>query len=144
MRIAAVIAAVLGLIAAPAWADDKPPQPGTTVEMPILITPLVVEGRLGGYVYVSSMIVATSPNAAIEVRAKAPFIQDAFVRDVNGASVVKPGVSDANGLDANAVDSDGLTARLLADARRIAGDKKIAGVKLTQVTFAPLRDTSGS
>jgi hypothetical protein len=142
MRYAATSLLALSLLAAPALAAGKEPEPGTTVEMPILIAPMEVDGRLGGYAYISSMIVATSPNAAIEVRARTPFIQDAFVRDVNGASIVKPGVTDA--ADANAVDADGLIARLLADARRIAGDKKIAGVKLTQVSLTPLRDPSGS
>ena len=133
MRIAATSLLVLSLLSAPALAAE--PEPGTTVEMPILIAPMSVDGRLGGYAYVSSMIVATSPNAAIDVRAKTPFIQDAYVRDVNGATIVKA-------KDGTAVDTDGLIARLLADARRIVGEKKIAGVKLTQVSITPLRDAS--
>jgi len=142
-----LLSLALALAAAPAFAADPEPEPGTTVEMPILIAPMMMDGRLSGYAYVSSMIVATSPNAAIDVRAKTPFIQDAFVRDVNGASIVKAGatVSPGTGIpDTSAVDASGLTARLLADARRIAGEKKIAGVKLTQVSIAPLRDPSGS
>ena len=71
------------------------------------------------------------------MRAKTPFIQDAYVRDVNGASIVKSSAPDT-------VDQTGLAARLLADARRIAGAEKVAGVKLTQVSITPLRDPSGS
>ena len=135
MRALATSLLAIGLLSAPALAAENAPAPGTTVEMPILLAPMVVEGRLNGYAYVSSTIVATSPNAAIDVRAKTPFIQDAYVRDVNGATIVKA-------KDGTAVDTDGLIARLLADARRIVGEKKIAGVKLTQVSITPLRDPS--
>jgi len=130
-----LLSLVLAAAAVPALAGD--PEPGTTVEMPILVAPLAVDGKLSGYAYVSSTITATSPNAAIDVRAKTPFIQDAYVRDVNGASIVKSSAPDT-------VDQTGLAARLLADARRIAGAEKVAGVKLTQVSITPLRDPSGS
>ncbi len=133
MRIAATSLLALTLLAAPALAGEDLPAPGTTVEMPILLAPMIVDGHLNGYAYVSSTIVATSPNAAIDVRAKTPFIQDAYVRDVNGTSVV-------SARDTAELDREGLIARLLADARRIVGAKKVAGVKLTQVSIAPLRD----
>lgn len=132
-----IAGAALLLAGFPAAAGDKTPAPGTTVEMPILIAPMVVEGRLNGYAYVSSSIVASSPAAAIDVRANVPFIQDAYVRDVNAASIVKAGTPDQ-------LDSDGLVARLLADARRIVGTAKVAGVRLTQVQISPLRPNQGS
>jgi hypothetical protein len=130
---------ILGLaLGGPAFAAGatKEVAPGTSVEMPILIAPMIVDGKLSGYAYVANTILTTSPNAAIDVRDKIPFIQDAFVRDVNGASIAKGG-------DPNTVDIDGLTARLLACVRRVVGTAKIAGVRLTQVQLAPLRTTPG-
>jgi hypothetical protein len=130
-------AIVLGLSLACGTAfagDAKKPEPGTTVEMMILIAPMIVDGQIDNYAYISSAILATSPAAAVDIRARVPFIQDAYVRDVNAASIVKAGMPDA-------VDSDALTARLLACARRIAGAAKVAGVRLTQVQIAPVRTT---
>jgi hypothetical protein len=132
MRILAA-ALLIASLAAPALAgDEKAPEPGTGVEMPYLIAPMVVEDRLVAYAYVSSKIVGTSPQAAIDIRLKLAFIQDAFVRDVNAASI-------GQAADPSKVDEVGLTARLLADARRIVGAGKIAGLKLVQVQISPMR-----
>jgi len=120
----------------PAGADNPPP--GTRVEMPILIAPMVVDGNLISYAYVSSIIVATSPSAAVEVRAKVPFIQDAFVREVNRASIVtKDG--DAGKDSGTEVDKAGLASRLLATARRVAGAGKVAEVRLAAIKISPMR-----
>lgn len=135
----AILAMALSLL--PARAGEAPkaakPEPGTSVEMPILVAPLVEDGKLVSYAYVSSTIVATSPAAAIEVRAHTPFIQDAYVRDVNAAQVV---TADAF----HGVDEGALAARLLAAARRVAGSGKVASVRLTQVQISLLHPGDGS
>jgi hypothetical protein len=123
------VAASVSAAGAPAV---KEPMPGTSVEMPYLIAPVTVDDKLVSYAYISGKIVATSPSAAIEVRAKLPFVQDAFVRDVNGASV-------ATANDVAAIDQASLSARLLRDARRIVGTDKIATIAITRVQLAPLR-----
>ncbi len=110
----------------------KEPMPGTSVEMPYLIAPIVVDEKLVSYAYISGKIVATSPSAAIDVRAKLPFVQDAFVRDVNGAPI-------ATANDVATVDQAGLAQRLLTDARRIVGTDKIAFIAITRVQLAPLK-----
>ncbi|MGH6870821.1 MAG: hypothetical protein ACREHE_04870 [Rhizomicrobium sp.] len=123
------------LLAVPALggeAPEKAPEPGTSVEMPYLIAPMVVDDRLVAYAYISTKIVATSPSAAIAVRLKLAFIQDAFVRDVNAASIADPA-------DPSKVNEKGLMARLLADAKRIAGPAKVAGIKLIQLQISPMR-----
>jgi hypothetical protein len=107
-------------------------KPGTNVEMPILVAPLSADGKLIAYAYVSSTLVASSAVAAIEIRDKTPFLQDAFIRDVNGAPI---GQKDAPGK----LDQDGLKARLLADARKVVGSAKVAAVQFTQVQVTPLR-----
>jgi len=141
-----VTAVVLaGVLSVPGRAADAPkpagsdsPQPGTSVEMPILIAPMVVDGNLLSYAYVSSIIVATSPSAAVEVRAKVPFIQDAFVREVNRASIVAR--DSGAGKDSGAeVDKAALASRLLATARRVAGAGNVAEIRFAAIKNSPMR-----
>ena len=63
--------------------------------MPYLIAPLTDAGRqAAGYAYISSLADRTSRiRYAIAVRDKLAFIQDAFVRDVNGTRVAQRGRS---------------------------------------------------
>lgn len=134
----AILALALSLL--PAWAGEAPkagkPEPGTSVEMPILVAPMVTDGKLVSYAYISSTIVAASPAAAMDVRAHTPFIQDAFVREVNAVPIVTADSSQG-------IDKSALASRLLAAARRVAGSGKIASVKLTQVQISLLRPTDG-
>jgi hypothetical protein len=113
----------------------KAPEPGTSVEMPYVIAPITIDDKLTAYAYISSKIVATSPSAAIDIRLKTPFIQDAFVRDVNALPV---GAT----VDATKIDSQALTARLLKDARYIMGQGKVASVAIIQIQIAQLRPSS--
>ena len=133
MRIRVIPALVVAaLAAAPAFAD-KAPEPGTQVEMPYLIAPMVIEDRLVACAYISSKVVAASPSAAILIRDRLAFIQDAYVRDVNGLPIAKAD-------DPRTVDMPGLTARLLADARRIVGQDKVSSVEIIRAQFAPLKE----
>ena len=116
--------------AAPTKAHDH--IPGTSVEMPYLIAPLSVDGKLISYAYISSRIIATSPSNAIDVRAKTPFIQDAYVRDVNASSI-------ADNSDPPVVDPNALIGRLLGDAKRIVGTSKVSSVEIIQIQFSRLR-----
>ena len=118
-----------------AYAADKQGKPGTNVDMPYLMAPMLnAEGKLAGYAYISSRLTATSDTFALAVRNKLAFIQDAFVRDVNGASVAKAD-------DISAVDQPALEARLLADAKRIMGAGEVASIALVQIQIAPLHPT---
>jgi len=125
-------AACLVLLAPSSAFAAKQQEPGTNVDMPYLMAPVTMDGKLVAYAYISSQIIAVSPNAAVEIRLKVPFIQDAFVRDVNARPVTRPD-------DPQTVDRDALMARLLADARRAAGADKVAGIRFTQIQIAPLR-----
>ncbi|MBV8976442.1 MAG: hypothetical protein JO261_09115 [Alphaproteobacteria bacterium] len=127
-----ILAAVL--LPLSAAAADKPApgeQPGTHVEMPFLIAPMSVAGKLQGYAYISSKLVSASPGASVAIREKLAFIQDAFVRDVNVAPIGKAA-------DPLAVDTVLLGARLLADARRIVGASQVVAIAFTQIQFSPL------
>jgi len=153
MRILPAIALLCALVvAAPAFAEEhaaepgkeesKEPkkeqakkgkhEPGTTVEMPFLIAPVNINGRLEGYAYISAKIITSSLTAAVGVREKTPFFQDAFIRDVNAAPI---GKAD----DPMTVDQPALVARLLADAKRIAGPGKVVSYVITQIQVAPVR-----
>jgi hypothetical protein len=118
--------------AAPGLAADKPGDPGTNVEMPFLIAPLSVDGRLYGYAYISLKVVTSTQSAALEVRDRVAFVQDAFVRDVNARSI---GLAK----DPRNVDKPALIARLLADTRRIIGAAKIVDILLIDVQISPIR-----
>lgn len=72
-----------------------------------------------------------SESFVVPVRDKQPFIQDAFVRDVNKTEVATSG-------DPVAVDTSALETRLLADARKVVGTTKIASIAIMQVQIAPL------
>jgi hypothetical protein len=113
----------------------KPPEPGTSVEMPYLIAPVVVDGKLMSNAYISNKVIASSQAAAIDIRDKTPFIQDAFVRDVNA----KPIGQETN---PSTVDQAALKVRLLADARRIVGAAQVADLKIIRIQVVPIRPGS--
>jgi len=118
-------------------AEGKAAQLGTTVEMPFLIAPMSIDGKLQGYAYISSKMVCSSQDAAILVRQKLGFIQDSFVREVNGKSI-------AQSQDPKAVDKTQLNARLVANARSIVGDKKVVSMVFVDVKFNPLRPSQST
>jgi len=132
MRIEATLTLSVLLAASPVFAGEKAHEPGTTVEMPFLIAPVNVDGRLFGYAYISGKLIASSPTAAVGIRDKVPFLQDAFIRDVNGAPI---GKAD----DPKTVDQPALIARLQADAKRIAGPNNVVSYGITQIQIAPAR-----
>jgi hypothetical protein len=120
----------------PPASSDKAGAPGTNVEMPYLMAPLSgANGKLSGYAYISARLTAASAADALNVRDKIAFIQDIFVRDVNGASIAKAS-------DPATVDNPALEARLLADARKVMGASKVASVAIVQLQIAPLHPDS--
>ena len=132
-----LIVLLIAAMPAPALAAEKDAStktgaPGTNVDMPFLMAPLTgADGNLTGYAYISSRLAASSDIAANEVRDKIAFIQDIFVRDVNGKEIATSGNSAT-------VDNAALEARLLADARRVVGGGKIVSIAITQLQIAPL------
>jgi hypothetical protein len=135
---------VLLALASPAMAAEEAPkadskkkveEPGTHVQMPFLIAPMSVDGKLQGYAYISSKLVAATPAASVEIRDKLAFIQDAFVRDVNGDPIGKA-------TDPTAVDTAVLMTRLVTDAKKIVGASKVVSITFTQIQFSPLHPKS--
>jgi hypothetical protein len=140
MRKVAILA-LAALLAGPGLAAEKPAgkesaakkgRPGTNVDMPFLMAPLTgPDNKLTGYAYISTRLTAASDVFAVAVRDKLPFIQDAFVRDVNAAAVTVPG-------DPEKVDIAGVEARLLADARKVMGVDKVRLMTVCTVQIAEL------
>jgi hypothetical protein len=126
--LALLVASFTHALAAPASSYE----PGTSVEMPYLIAPVVVNGTLTANAYVSSKVIAVSPAATMVVRDKLPFIQDAYVRDVNALPIGKAA-------DPATVDASALAARLLADAKRVAGPNLVESVEIIRIQVSPLR-----
>jgi hypothetical protein len=110
---------------------------GTNQNLPHLMAPLEKDGTLYGYAYITSCVVVSSESAISQIGDKIPYIQDAFVRDVNATPITKPG-DDGNPV----VDAPALQARLLADARRVMGkDNKIRQLVITDLQIALLHPT---
>jgi hypothetical protein len=127
----ALVVFIFSVASSPVYAGEKAGDPGTNVEMPFLIAPLTIDGKLFSYAYISTKVVTTSRTASLEVRDKIPFIQDAFVRDVNATPIAKAG-------DPKAVDRPALIARLTAKVKRIVGATKIAAVMIIQIQISLL------
>lgn len=131
---------LLMALALPAHAADdtaadaqKGGKPGTNVEMPFLMAPLInADGKLVGYAYLSTRLTATSDTYALAVRDKLPFIQDAMVRDVNAEAVAGPD-------DPEKVDIAEIERRLLADAVKVMGVGKVRLMTVCTVQIAELR-----
>jgi hypothetical protein len=123
-----LLAATVPAIAAEPAAGGAP---GTNIEMPFLMAPMKgADGNLAGYAYIQCRVTTNNDSSANDVRDKVAFIQDAFVRDINGAPVSKPD-------DVTQVNMPGLQARLLADARRIIGPGKITAPPHPESTVTP-------
>jgi hypothetical protein len=132
-----VFAAAIAAPAIAAGANKAPsePSPGSSVEMPYLIAPLEDGDALVAYAYISTKIIASSPASAIDVRDKIPFVQDAFVRDVNTSSIGKPGAPQT-------VDNAALTARLFADVKKVMKPGSVVGVQLIEVQIRTMHPGS--
>src|ERR1700743_258111 len=110
--------------AEPEKQDAKGGKPGTNVDMPFLMAPMTgTDGKLSGYAYISTRLTASSEAFALKVRDQIAFIQDTFVRDVNGLGVAKKD-------DVTQVDMPALEARLLADAKKVMGAAKVVSINI--------------
>ena len=120
----------VGLGAAHA-ADTAPKQPLGEVALPPILAPMAVDGRLQGYAHLTISIRPTGVAHVLVIREKAPFLQDAFLRELNKGSVVK---TDEPG----AVDVAATTQRLFARAKEILPAGSVAAVRITNVAYVPL------
>jgi len=110
----------------------KPGPPGTNVELEYLMAPLTgPNGKLLGYAYISPRLTVMTEALVTPVREKVPFMQDAFVRDVNLNGVAKAD-------NPQAVDIKGVESRLLANAIKVMGPGKVKTITICTVQIAEL------
>lgn len=126
LAIAAALLAVAGQ--AVAAAPEKPKaSDGQYVDLAPVALPIVVEGQLINYVFVSARLQLTPSADAAKLRAKEPFFRDALVRAGHKTPFTNPN-------DYTVVDVPRLQAVLLRDATAIAGGKGVKGVVVLSQT----------
>lgn len=101
--------------------EKKPAVP--TVNMPMLVAPVMVNGLMARYVYLSVTLVLGDESNKRMMLDKIPYIQDAFLREVHGATI-------ALGEDPNVLDEAGLQSRLLATCNKVVGPDIVKKVEL--------------
>ena len=112
------------LLAAPAVARSEgaaKKDPGQVVDLLPMALPVVVDGQLVNYVFVTVRLVLTPAADAARWRAKEPYFRDALVRAGHETPFVVPGQYEK-------IDVDKLAAALMRDAQAITGPGVIKGV----------------
>lgn len=131
MRRNALIAAVLVLaaLAEPAVAQEgaKPKPDDQSVTLATVALPLVLDGQIVNYVFVSAKVLLTPQADILVLRDKEPYFRDALVRVAHRTPFVRPG-------DYNHIDEARLKAALYREAVAIVGPGKIAGVVVLSQT----------
>jgi hypothetical protein len=124
MRIVRLLAALfVALLAAPALAAETQPAPNPTVLMSPVALPIVVDGRLVNYVFVTMRLGLSAKADPQAMRAKEPFFRDALVR----AGHRQPFVRDDN---YTLLDDNRLKASILHDAPAIVGPGMVVSVQI--------------
>jgi len=119
-----LLALILGAVAAPAFAADEPPKPDDqSVKLSPLALPIVVDGRVVNYVFVTVKVDLTPSANAMALRDKEPTFRDALVRDAYRTPFVTPG-------NYNRLDEARLKTVFFHDATMIAGPGKVRGIEV--------------
>jgi hypothetical protein len=100
-----------------------------SVYMPTLVAPMIVGGELHHYMFLSVTLELTSDNHKSMMLERIPYIQDAFLREVHGASIAKDN-------DPTVLDEAGLKARLLAVSKKVVGENIVQNVALRDAALA--------
>lgn len=93
-----------------------------SVQMPMLVAPIIIDGQLAHYAYLSVTLILPDDSNKLMLLDKIPYIQDAFLREVHGLPIILNN-------DPNVLDDVGLGGRLLSLCEGIAGPgivKKVA------------------
>lgn len=97
-----------------------------TISMPTLVTPVVVNGELQHYVFLSITLELTSDAHKNMMLEKIPYLQDAYLREVHRASVAKDD-------DPTVIDEAGLKDRLMSVSATVVGPNVVKLVTLRNV-----------
>ena len=102
------------------------------VTLPTILAPMVVEARTENYAYITIVLKPAAPAGILAIREKVPFLQDAFLRELNGATIVKTD-------DPKAVDETALKARLIARMNQVLPAGTVAELKFQPIVVAPVQ-----
>jgi hypothetical protein len=122
------IAAILAWAALPAFAADEPPKADDqSVKLSPLALPIVVDGHVVNYVFVTVKVDLAPSANAMALRDKEPTFRDALVRDAYRTPFVTPG-------NYNHLDEVRLKAVFMRDATAIAGAGQVRGIEVLNQT----------
>jgi hypothetical protein len=102
------------------------------VTMPTILAPMIVDNMLENYAYITIVLKPAAPAGILAIREKVPFLQDAFLRELNGATIVKAD-------DPKSVDETTLKTRLAARVNQILPVGTVAELKFQPIVIAPVR-----
>jgi flagellar basal body-associated protein FliL len=97
-----------------------------TISMPALVTPVVVNGALEHYVFLSLTLELTGDEHKNMMLEKIPYLQDAYLREVHRASVAKDN-------DPRVIDEEGLKVRLMRVSATVVGPDIVKAITLRNV-----------
>lgn len=124
--LAVALPPVIGHAATAATADQGP----VDIELPPILAPITVENRLFGYAYITVALAPAGRDKVLAIREKMPFLQDAFLRELNKSTIVK-------GADPKNVDTDAVKARLTARMNQVLAVGTVSELKVQQIVMAP-------
>jgi hypothetical protein len=130
-----IVAVLLFPLQAALSAEPPKDQGPLNVELPPILAPMIVAHRLESYAYITIALAPAARDKVFAIRDKVPFLQDAFLREVNKASIVK---SD----DPKTVDAVALKARLMVQLNRILPPGTVADLKFQQIVLTPIQPPS--
>src|SRR5262245_3016450 len=102
------------------------------VTMPTILAPMVADSRLESYAYITIVLKPATPAGVLAIREKVPFLQDAFLRELNGAAIVRAD-------DPKSVDEATLKPRLIARMNQILPAGTVAELKFEPIVVAPVQ-----
>jgi hypothetical protein len=122
-------AAVLGLVPIHALAADGQPAPDMdqAVTLSPVAMPIVVDGQVINYIFVTVRVLLTPRADQFALRDKEPFFRDALVRAAYRTPFLLKG-------DFNRIDEARLKAALFRDATAIAGPGNVSGIAVVSQT----------
>ena len=127
--LAAMLPPMLPVFAAAAPGPDQGP---ADVDVPPVLAPMVVANRLNGYAYIGVTLTPAGRDKVVPIREKMPFLQDAFLRELNKTPI---GKAD----DPKAVDVDAVKARLTARMNQVLPAGTVAELKIENVVLVPFQ-----
>ncbi len=107
------------------------------VEMPMLVAPVTVNGRLHYYAFMQVKLEAANFDGALLIREKVAFIQDGFLREVHRASIALNG-------DPKTIDGEGLKRRLMLVCDSVLGPGVVINIKFGETAEAEESADAGS